>query len=126
VEAEVDELEALSTARLREKCKELGAGSVGDKRKAEVLRRGIRAARGAVQHAVVAAAAAVAAADAPAAGATVPLQLRRQKLAPGVCGSLPQATAGRRHQWQWHGGGWRTGRRTRQRTKQLCWRTTSQ
>ena len=57
VEAEVDELKALSTARLREKWPELRVVPVGDKRKAEVWRRGLRAARGAVQQAAVAAAA---------------------------------------------------------------------
>jgi hypothetical protein len=35
-EAGADELEALSTAQLREKGKELGVVPVGDKRKAEV------------------------------------------------------------------------------------------
>jgi hypothetical protein len=60
----------MSTARLCEKCKELGVVHVGDKRKAEVWRCGLRAARGAVQQAAVAAAAAVATAHASAAGAT--------------------------------------------------------
>jgi hypothetical protein len=49
VEAEVDELEALDTAQLREKGKELGVVPVGDKRKKEVWQRGLRAARGAVR-----------------------------------------------------------------------------
>jgi hypothetical protein len=70
VEAEVKELEALSTAQLREKGKVLGVVPVGDKCKAEVWKRGLRAARGAVQQAAVTAAAAVAAAHASAAGAT--------------------------------------------------------
>jgi hypothetical protein len=57
-EAGVDELEALSTTQLREKGKELSVVPVGDKRKAEVWRRGLRAARGAVQQAAVLTAAA--------------------------------------------------------------------
>jgi hypothetical protein len=48
VEAEVDELEALDTAQLRDRGKELGVEPVGDKRKTEVWKRGLRAARGAV------------------------------------------------------------------------------
>jgi hypothetical protein len=48
VEAEVDELEALNTVQLREKCNELGVVPVGDGRRLEVLRQGLRAARGAV------------------------------------------------------------------------------
>jgi hypothetical protein len=70
VEAEVDELGALSTAQLREKCKVLGVAPVGDKRKAKVWRRGLRAASRAVQQAAAAAAAAVAAARASVVGAT--------------------------------------------------------
>jgi hypothetical protein len=58
VGAEVDELEALGTVRLREKCNELGVVPVGDKRKSELLRRGLRAARGAVRQAAVSAIAA--------------------------------------------------------------------
>ena len=70
VEAEVDELEALTIARLREKGKELGVVPVGDKRKTEVWKRGLRAARGTVRQAAATAAAAAAAAHASAAGAT--------------------------------------------------------
>jgi hypothetical protein len=44
VEAEVDELEVVSTARLDKTYKEPGAVPVGDKRKSEVLRRGLSAA----------------------------------------------------------------------------------
>ena len=70
VDAGVDELEVLSTAQLREKGKELGVVPVGDKRKTEVWKCGLRAARGAVQQAAAAAAAAVAVAHASAASAT--------------------------------------------------------
>jgi hypothetical protein len=56
VEAEVDELEALTIARLREKGKELGVVPVGDKRKTEVWKRGLRAARGTVRQAAATAA----------------------------------------------------------------------
>jgi hypothetical protein len=55
-ETEVDELEVMSTAQLREKCRELGVSPAGDKRKAEVCggADSVRAARGAVQQAAVA------------------------------------------------------------------------
>jgi hypothetical protein len=51
VEAEVDGLEALGTAQLRDRGKELGVVPVGDKRKTEVWKRGLRAARGAARQA---------------------------------------------------------------------------
>jgi hypothetical protein len=45
----------------------------------------------------------------------LPLQLRRRRSSfanEGVCGSSPQATAGRRQQRQWRGGWWIGGGRT--------------
>jgi hypothetical protein len=123
VEAEVDELEALSTVQLREKKVQRAKCStgVGDKHRSEVLRHGLRAARGAVQQAAAAAAAAVAAAaHALAAGALLPLQLRRQRsfASEGVPGSSLQATAGRRHTngSGATGGGGRAGGRGRRRS----------
>jgi hypothetical protein len=92
VEAEVDELEALTTAQLREKGNELGVVPVGDKRKAEVWRRGLRAARGVVQQAAVAAAA---------------RPKRVRKLAPSDgWQTAPAAVSGTAGGWRW-----RTGRR---------------
>jgi hypothetical protein len=63
-EAEVDELGALNTAQLRTRGKSLGVVPVGDKRKAEVWRQALQAARAAVQEAAVLAATAAAAAAA--------------------------------------------------------------
>jgi hypothetical protein len=74
VEAEADELETLETAQLRTRGKSLGVAPVGDKRKAEVWRQALQAARAAVQEAAaVAATAAAAATHASAASATAGL-----------------------------------------------------
>jgi hypothetical protein len=61
-EAEVDELETLNTAQLRTRGKSLGVVPVGDKRKAEVWKQALQAARAAVQEAAAVAATAAAAA----------------------------------------------------------------
>ena len=112
VEAEVDELEALTTAQLREKGKELGVVPVGDKRKKEVWKRGLRAARGTVRQAAATAAAAAAAAHASAAGATATAaaaaELRKRGRVRKLAPSDGWQTAPAR---QWHGGWWRKGRR---------------
>jgi hypothetical protein len=119
VEAEADELEALSTARSaaqegQPRCSACGRQAQG---------RGVEAR---TQSSTGGGAAGSSDGSSSSSSSTrlggrrvlLSLHLRRQKPALSECGSSPQATAGRRHQQQWHGGrgGGRAGGRGSRRS----------